>query len=203
MKFSAAIAADGGLYMFGGGNWGVLGQGNEKDVSFNNPVRVERFDQLGLKVVDVQLGECHTIALTDDGSVWTWGYAGKKGFFNWMYSQEIGALGHGDKETHMLPKRVKFFPDNKIKVKSITSGLFHCTAMTPDNKVYVWGRGLYGVLGNGSNSPELSPVLNEDIKIINDDDRKNPIVELQTADEFNVIRMKDGTLYAWGKNDKG
>ena len=84
--------------MFGSGNWGVLGQGNETDVRFDKPIQVTKFEKLGLKVVDCCLGEYHTMVLTDDGSVWTWGYAGKKGMFNWMYTQEIGALGHGDKE---------------------------------------------------------------------------------------------------------
>ena len=98
MKHSAVISREGELYMFGSGNWGVLGQGNENNVHHNSPVLVSKFQKLGLKVVDVALGEYHSMALTDDGGVWTWGYAGKKGFFNWMYSQEIGALGHGDKE---------------------------------------------------------------------------------------------------------
>ena len=98
MKHSAAISEDGSLYMFGSGNWGVLGQGNETNVSHEEPVVVSKFQRLGLKVVDVALGEYHSMALTDDGGIWTWGYAGKKGFFNWMYSQEVGALGHGDKE---------------------------------------------------------------------------------------------------------
>jgi alpha-tubulin suppressor-like RCC1 family protein len=86
MRHSAAICQEGGLYMFGSGNWGILGQGNEKDYSFKNPVKVQKFEKMGLKVVDVCLGEYHTMALTDDGSLWTWGYAGKKGFFNWMYT---------------------------------------------------------------------------------------------------------------------
>ena len=72
--------------MFGNGNWGVLGQGNENNVKHDSPVLVSRFESMGLKVVDVALGQSHTIALTEDGNVWTWGYAGKKGFFNWMYS---------------------------------------------------------------------------------------------------------------------
>lgn len=86
MRHSAAISEDGALYMFGSGNWGVLGQGNETDVAFDQPVVVSKFQRLGLKVVDVALGEYHSMALTDDGGVWTWGYAGKKGFFNWMYT---------------------------------------------------------------------------------------------------------------------
>lgn len=70
---------------------------------------MSKFEKLGLKVVDVALGEYHSMALTDDGNVWTWGYAGKEGYFNWMYSQETGALGHGDKEPMFVPKKVEYF----------------------------------------------------------------------------------------------
>ena len=33
-RHSAVISEDGMLYTFGSGNWGVLGHGTEKDVSF-------------------------------------------------------------------------------------------------------------------------------------------------------------------------
>jgi len=82
--------------MFGSGNWGVLGQGNETDHNFMNPVKVTKFEKKGLRVVDVALGEYHSIALTDDGNVWTWGYGGKDGLMNSWFRQEIGALGHGE-----------------------------------------------------------------------------------------------------------
>lgn len=126
---------------------------------------------MGLKVVDVALGEYHSYALTDDGNVWTWGYAGKKGVFNWMYTQEIGALGHGDKEPQFFPKKVSFFEENGLKVKSISSGLYHCNALTTEGELYSWGRGLYGVLGNGSNSHALEPTLNDEVQgLIEGDD---------------------------------
>ena len=38
MRHSAVISDDGKLYMFGSGNWGVLGQGNETDVRFDKPI---------------------------------------------------------------------------------------------------------------------------------------------------------------------
>tara|TARA_B110001450_G_C17219834_1_gene318952 strand:+ start:26 stop:175 length:150 start_codon:yes stop_codon:yes gene_type:complete len=49
-----------------------------------------------------------------------------------------------------VPKKVNFEGDN-VKIKSISSGLYHCNALTEDGELYTWGRGLYGVLGNGSN----------------------------------------------------
>ena len=86
MRHSAAICEDGNLYTFGQGNWGVLGHGSENFVSFNKPKLVEGLAKANVKVKDVHLGEYHTMVLGEDGSVWTWGYAGKKGFFNWMYT---------------------------------------------------------------------------------------------------------------------
>ena len=44
------------------------------------------------------------MVLSEDGDVYTWGYGGKEGYFAWMFSQEVGALGHNDKKVHMVPK---------------------------------------------------------------------------------------------------
>jgi alpha-tubulin suppressor-like RCC1 family protein len=63
-----------------------LGHGNENDVRFDNPQIVEYFAKRNIKIVDVALGEYHTVALSSDGTVYTWGYAGRTGFFNWMYT---------------------------------------------------------------------------------------------------------------------
>ena len=190
--------------MFGGGNWGVLGQGTEEDVRHTKPVQVTKFEKLGLKVVDVVLGECHTMALTDDGNLWTWGYGGKEGYFSWMVTQEVGALGHGDKKPHFVPTKVKFFEENNIKVKSISAGLFHNNVLDTEGKVWTWGRGLYGVLGNGANNSELLPVLNEDVEALKEEDpENNEIVKMDSADEFTVLQLADGNLYAYGKNDRG
>ena len=111
---------------------------------------------------DVQLGEYQTIVLGEDGSVWTWGYGGKKGFFNWMYTQEVGALGHNTVDSNFQPKRIEFFKQNNIKIKSISAGSYHCVALSENDDMYNWGRGLYGVLGNGSNQYSLVPQLNEE-----------------------------------------
>jgi E3 ubiquitin-protein ligase HERC1 len=53
LRHSAVISQDGKLYTFGNGNWGVLGHGNESNVSFDKPKLVKDLDKLGVRVKDV------------------------------------------------------------------------------------------------------------------------------------------------------
>ena len=68
-----------------------------------------------------------------------------------MYTQEVGALGHGSLDSHFKPVKVKYFAEHGLKVTRITAGNFHNTVLCDDGNLYTWGRGLYGVLGNDSN----------------------------------------------------
>ena len=89
-------------------------------------------------------------------------------------------------------------------MKSISAGLYHCNVLTESGDLYTWGRGLYGVLGNGSNQHSLEPSLNEVLVAMQEEDPEaNKIRSMTSADEFSVIQVGDGSLYAWGKNDRG
>ena len=46
----------------------------------------------------------------------------------------------------------------------IAAGNYHCVAVTSDQEMYTWGRGVYGVLGNGGNLQSLVPALNEEFQ---------------------------------------
>lgn len=151
----------------------------------------------------MSLGEYHTAALTTDGEVYTWGYGGKATLFNWMITQEVGGLGHGDKKHHFIPKKVEFFEKNNIKVSHITAGLYHTIAISDSGDLYTWGRGLFGVLGNASNSYSLTPMLNDEFDIIRKTNPKLKFKKVEAADEYTGALLNDGSLYVWGKNDRG
>lgn len=68
--------------------------------------------------------------------------------------------------------------------------------------LYSWGRGLYGVLGNGLNEYSLVPKLNESVEGIKEkNEDPTSILKIESADEFTLMLMNDGTLNSWGKND--
>jgi len=93
-----------------------------------------------------------SMVLDSTGNVWTWGY------------NAYGQLGTGDRVSpayyHGGLKRIPFFVNNKINVVQISAGYHTNFALADDGKVYGWGRGLEGQMGNGTvttNNP--SPVL--------------------------------------------
>ncbi len=58
------------------------------------------------------------------------------------------------------------------------------------------------MLGNGSNEYSLIPKLNESVEGIKvENDEPTTILKLESADEFSLMLMSDGTLNSWGKND--
>jgi hypothetical protein len=87
---SAVVAEDGELFTWGRGVFGQLGHGDSKNLS--SPKLVESLGSV--KIKQVTCGWQHTMALSWEGKVFSWGYG------------EDGQLGHGNTEDFLTPKLV-------------------------------------------------------------------------------------------------
>ena len=89
-------------------------------------------------------GESHSLALTADGAVWSWGWGGQ------------GRLGHSDHVVQLLPKKIEAFTGQRVVAAS--AGTYHSLATTADGAVFTWGKGDHGCLGHGEDlSNQLLP----------------------------------------------
>lgn len=85
LEHSLGLKSDGTMWAWGDNAYGELGNGNVTNVQ-NTPVQV-----LGLtRAVSIAAGSNFSLALTDDGSVWAWGY------------NNSGQLGKGDDQDSIL-----------------------------------------------------------------------------------------------------
>jgi alpha-tubulin suppressor-like RCC1 family protein len=77
LSHTALITDEGYLYMFGENHYGQLGQGNVDSITKENPKIVPYLAEKNIRIKKVCCTVNNTIALSEDGDVYSWGYGGK------------------------------------------------------------------------------------------------------------------------------
>ncbi len=150
---SCAVLSDKNVQCWGMGTYGQLG--DSSGTSYSTPIAVTGVSG----VTQISCGTYHTCALKEDGTVSCWGF------------NKFGQLGTGDTNNALYPKEVKLTDTIVLgEVKFISAGKnghyvdannlgFDATcAVKNDGKVWCWGYGNYGLLGNNNTVSIYRPV---------------------------------------------
>ncbi|XP_034934449.1 E3 ubiquitin-protein ligase HERC2 [Chelonus insularis] len=177
---SAAISSNGELYTWGLGEYGRLGHGDT--VTQLKPKLVEAL--VGQRVVQVACGskDAQTLALTEDGSVYSWG------------DGDFGKLGRGKGGGCCTPLLIDRL--NGLGVVQIECGAQFSLALTKYGEVWTWGKGEYFRLGHGDVDHVREPTVVEGL-------RGKKIVHVAVGALHCLAVTDTGQVYAWGDNDHG
>jgi alpha-tubulin suppressor-like RCC1 family protein len=151
-KLHSAVLTDdpkSNLHVCGHGQGGRLGLGDERTrfqfVCVDSPVISNK------KIASVALGKNHTIALTDQGEVFTWG------------NNDCGQLGYDlpttpgreEEAIQTSPRRI-FGSLKKETIIGVAASRIHSVAYT-DSALYTWGRneGQLGIVHSESRSTKI------------------------------------------------
>ena len=107
---------------WGANHGGRLGLGDtisDKEVIVPKQVNADT-----ISWAQIECGPFHTVALSTDGEVYTWGCGG------------AGELGHGDYTERNVPTKVESLSGETI-VK-IACGMMHTAALTSEGKLLTW-----------------------------------------------------------------
>ncbi|XP_025777178.1 E3 ISG15--protein ligase HERC5 [Puma concolor] len=138
---SMALSMSGNIYSWGRNDFGQLGLGHTDGKDF--PSLIEALDNQ--KVEFLACGGSHTALLTKDGLVFTFG-AGKH-----------GQLGHNSTQNELRPRLVTELAGNRVT--QLACGRQHTLAYVSDlGKVFSFGSGKEGQLGNGGTHNQLIPL---------------------------------------------
>jgi alpha-tubulin suppressor-like RCC1 family protein len=136
---SIAVRRDGLVWAWGANDQGQLGIGSNRDQRF--PMLVRGTDNLGpllQGIVEVTAGYDHSVALTSDGRVVSWGGNG------------TGQLGIGSRRASTWPVQIRNTDGTPLTgVCGIAAGRGHSLALMCDGSVRVWGSDNNGQLGIG------------------------------------------------------
>ena len=135
-----------------------------------------------------------TMVMKPDKTLWAWGHAGSdKRFGN-------NTIADGTRIAD---------PKNAVPVKNLgpvlsftladSTDTVHCIAVMPDHTVKAWGANDFGQLGNGTTSLSETPVTVTDATLATLTD----VLQVAAGEGYSLARKQDGTVWAWGHNDKG
>jgi alpha-tubulin suppressor-like RCC1 family protein len=131
-------------------------------------------------VPKVTAGNAHTVALATDGTVWAWGI------------NSSGQLGDGTATRRTTPVEVP----NLADITEISAGHNHTVALDKNGNVWTWGSNSDGQLGNGGTTSRNTAAQVEHAEIRN-------ITAIAAGGEHTVVLRNDGTVWAWGSNNRG
>ncbi|WP_303968692.1 Ig-like domain-containing protein [Sporosarcina ureae] len=173
---SLAVDDNGHVWSWGRNKYGQVGMKPDKMGETIVPERIASLNG----IIAVSAGSEHSVALQDNGNVWTWG------------SNEYGQLGNG--ETTNINFEPKLVP-GLTSIMEISAGNNHTVALKQDRtSMFAWGSNSYGQLGDGGREMKLLPVLLEGIQ-----DIKN----IAAGDNHTSVIKEDGSVWAWGRNTSG
>jgi alpha-tubulin suppressor-like RCC1 family protein len=167
----------GEIWTFGGGSAGALGHGGEGHEWV--PRLIEALS--GVAVKHVAAGGYHSMVLTRDGDVLTWGWG--------LYGQ----LGHGNTYDQLVPKQV----ESLANVTDIAAGRCHSMALVEGGAVYTWGFNYHGQLGLGDHGYGTERNVPTEVPGV------NGVVAVAAGSNHSFVLSRDGTVMSCGSNDYG
>jgi len=190
---TAAISESGDVYAWGLESSGQLGLGSRIKASL--PQKVEAL--CGLGVTQLSCGMYHTLALTDKGEVYSFGFGGS--FFN-----GAGGLGLGDRSQRDTPVKLSAFgPPSEasegVAAASVSAGGYHSVVRDAEGGVWTFGRGEWGRLGHGDASDCLLPTRVEVHSSMRG--AVEGVLVAQAGEGHTGTLGADGVVYTWGRNE--
>jgi alpha-tubulin suppressor-like RCC1 family protein len=184
---SLAIGSDGKLYAWGDNSFGELGDGTTTQQDSPEVISLAT----GIKATAVSAGEFDGMAIGSDGNLYAWGSNGAT--INGT-PQTFGELGDGTTTNHDSPEVITLATG--ITATAVSAGIAHTLAIGSDGKLYAWGDGTDGSLGDGTPAEHDSP------EVITLATGVKPTAVSAGADSSLAIGS-DGKLYAWGDDSYG
>ncbi|MEA3477798.1 MAG: CHAP domain-containing protein, partial [Bacteroidota bacterium] len=193
-----ALSYSGKVYAWGENHKGQCGC----DEKWNNKITpVEVMKKIGeclvpiSGIIAIATGSNHSMALTSDGEVYTWGYNSR------------GQLGNPPITDD--PPYFLYYPISKTAVKvwadqsgtpltdvnKIGAGRNHSFAILDDGNTAAWGENKKGQLGIGYFGDKEDLPVNV-INITN-------IIAIDGGEDHSIALLHDGSVYSWGDNKYG
>lgn len=194
-KSSAVVSEQGKVYTQGCGLHGRLGTGSS---DIQNQTVPRLVSALSNEIIStMSMGEFHSVAVTNEGNMLSWGRAG----FGVLGQAVSSSSASGQRLSSAGMQTAEGIPGQVLKpsgvqFSKVSCGRRHTLALDQNGICYSWGYGKDGVLGHGNRD-------NIDVPKAIDALRNEVIVDICCGKDFSLALTKDGIVYSFGADDFG
>ncbi|KPA16163.1 regulator of chromosome condensation, rcc1, partial [Candidatus Magnetomorum sp. HK-1] len=142
------------------------------------------------RIIAIAAGYDHSLALSDDGKVWSWGLANEGRLGNNMNSSYIS------RPTRVLKQDLS----NLDSIIAIAAGFNHSIALKNNGTVWAWGDGQYGQIGDDMGTERTTATQ---VKNTSNSGFINNVIWIASKGKHNLALKSDGSIESWGRNDYG
>jgi alpha-tubulin suppressor-like RCC1 family protein/photosystem II stability/assembly factor-like uncharacterized protein len=189
-----ALMSGGTVWAWGDNQYGQVGDGVSGGARLY-PVQVKDSDNSGFltDITTIACGKWHSMALREDGTVWTWG------------DNNYGQLGSGvsGPSTYRLVPIQVVGPDGTgylTEIVAIAGGKNHSLALGSDGTVWAWGDNQFGQIGDNTYTLRTRPTR---VRGSGGENILTGIVAIAAGHEHSLALRHDGTVWGWGSNMAG
>ncbi|RAW41587.1 hypothetical protein PC110_g2241 [Phytophthora cactorum] len=158
-------------------------------------------DLRGMYMSYVACGEYHSLALSSDGRVFSWGCStyGKlgrasEGLLDMVQPRQVDAVWTG----WAMDMKSRLSSGERYVVRRIAAGKDHSLAISSDGAVFTWGRGDSGQLGHGCymdvSEPKQVMAISAAIS------EKCGLIDIAGGNDFSIFLLQNGTAYICGRD---
>jgi len=190
---SFALTSNGRVFAWGVNHYQSLGDGSYSNRTI--PYDITNGFNLSLdeKIIKISTGNYHTVAISSNGRVFTWGY------------NYYGQLGDGTTINKSTPHDItdQFNLTNNETIDKITVGGDHSLVLTSNGRVYSWGRNSNDQLGIGyvyAGEISANPMeITYKFELSTDE----KIIEINSKYNHSFAISSSGRIFGWGNNIDG
>ena len=115
--------------------------------------------------------------------------------FSWGQDKHhLGYATAGSNSLQFSPRLISHFPRNRVSITALAVGNLHALALDMTGKVYAWGVGRSGRLGNDSEQVEMTPLVVKPLA-------HECVVQISASEGHSLCVTNDGKLYSWGRGN--
>ena len=187
---SSAITTDGRVFTWGDNTEGQLGDGTTTVRYIPTEITSQFNLSVGETITQIILGGFHSSAITSEDRVFTWG------------RNNSGQLGDGTTTSRYIPTEItsQFNLNEEEIIRTIYLNGSHSSAITSEDRVFMWGWNAYGQLGDGTMTNRYIPT---EVTSQFNFSEEETITQISLGACHSLAITSKGGVFTWGWNEYG